>query len=110
MEVLSYLGEDKVFEFLIKFKGLEEEYRAMKKLYDKRIKDKLKEIVGDEGMKVQNDVFRVTVSQPQETEKVISITEARKLPQDIKDLILKKGMTSSRMVVTLIEEETDEDW
>lgn len=110
LEVLDYLSQDKVLEFLTKFKKLEEEYRAMKKVYDKRVKDPLKEIVGDLGLKAENDIFRVSISQPQETEKLISITKARKLPQEIKDLILVDSMTSARMRVDLIEDETDEDW
>jgi len=110
LEVLDYLGQDKVFEFLTKFKKLEDEYKAMKKVYEKRIKIPLKGIVGDGGMVTANDVFKVTITQPQETEKLISIVKARKLPQDIKDMILVKSMTSSRMIVKLIEDETDEDW
>lgn len=108
MEILTYLAQDNVFEFLVKFKTLQEEYNKMKKVYDKKIRDILKEIADGEKIIAENDVFRVAISQPQETTKLISIIKARKLPQEIKDLILEDKMTSASMRVTLIEDETEE--
>jgi len=108
MKVLSFLSKDNVFAFLLEYKKAQEEYNKMKKVYDKNVKEVLKEIANGEGVVVENDIFRVNISQPQEIEKMISISAARKLPQEIKDMVTKKGMTSSRMLITLIEDETEE--
>jgi len=109
-KVLDFLSQDNILKFLVTFKNAQEEYNAMKKMYAKRIKDPLKEIVGDKGIKIENDIFRVAISQPQVTEKFISITKARKLPKEIRDKILIEKMSSPRMVVTLIEDETDDEF
>ncbi len=108
MKILDFLGQDNIFDFLVRYKKIENEYRMMKKVYEKRVRDELKRIMNGEGIKVQNDVFKVIITESRPIEKLIPKGEMENFSQDIKDLIFKDSMTPSTVRVTLIEEETDE--
>ncbi len=108
MKILSFLSTDNTLKFLKQHKQAQLEYGESKKAYDKFVNDKLKEIADGSEIKVENDIFKVTISAPQEVEKLISVAKARKLDDDVKKLIFTKGKQSARLRVVLIEDETDE--
>ena len=108
LEILSHLSEDNVLAFLIKYKKTQEELNRMKKVYQKKISNVLKDLANGEKVEVENDIFRVVITQPTMVKKVISIKKVNALPEHIKDMILEDKMTSASMPVTLIEEETED--
>jgi len=138
MDVLDYLSQDKVFDFLTKYKKLEEEFKAMKKTYDKRIKKPIKELAGTDPMKVANDIFQVTITKTSVTEsvipinkikklskkiqnmvlseetivvdKVMSMSDIRKLPQKIQDQLIVESRPTPRMILKFIADEKDGGW
>jgi len=138
MEVLNHISGEKVFDFLVKYKKLEEEYKAMKKVYEKRVKLPIKEMAGINPMKVANDIFQVTITKSSVTESVIPIKDIKKLPKRVQNIVLSeetvvvekvmslgdikklsKNMqdqlitekrSTPRMILKFIEDETDEDW
>lgn len=138
MEVLDFISEDKVFKFLTKYKKLEEEFKAMKKVYDERVKKPLKKIAGTDPLKIANDMFQVMITKSSVTESILPIKDIKNLSQEIQDLVLSKETvvvdkvipmgdilqlpqemqdllivekrTTPRMILKFIEDETDEDW
>ncbi len=136
--VLDFISEDKVFDFLVKYKKLEEEFKAMKKVYDKRIKEPLKKMTGIDPMKVANDMFQVQITKSSVTESILSVDkikhleqeiqdavlrqetvvidrtipmgDIRKLSQEWQDLLIVEKRATPRMILKFIEDETDDDW
>lgn len=137
-KVLDFLSQDKIFSFLTKYKKLEAEFKAMKKVYDKRVKEPLKAMTGIDAMKVANDMFQVQITKTSVTESILPIPEIKKLsqeiqdrvlsaetvvidkvmplgdilklPQEWQDLLIVEKRTTPRMILKFIEDETDEDW
>lgn len=136
--VLDFISEDKVFAFLTKYKKLEAEFKAMKKVYDERVKKPLKKIAGKDPMKVANDIFQVQITKSSITESILPVDKIKHLEQEIQDAVLREETvviektipmgdirnlpqewqdklivekrTTPRMILKFVEDETDEDW
>lgn len=107
MEVLSYLSQNNVIKFLTEYKKIEKKYKDMKRIYDKKIKNKLKDMVENDGIKIENDVFKVVITKPRSTKRVISLSEALKLPEDVKNMVLKDAISYPMLRITLVENEKE---
>jgi len=107
-EIMAILGGDEVFSFMQEFIETRDKYNSMKKVYNKKIRDRILDLVDEDGGSIGNDVFKVNVTSKTATKKLISKRKAESLPQDIKDMIFIEGMTSQRVTITFSGDEEDD--
>jgi len=107
-EIMDILGDEEIFNFMEEYIKTRDKYNSMKKLYEKKVRDRILELVDDGGITIGNDVFKLNVTSKTATKKLISKRKCEMLPQDIKDIIFIDSMTSQRVTLTFSGEETDE--